>query len=33
MKARESFGEALEIADYLVLGRDNLAPSPVRRPF
>ncbi len=33
MRARESFGEAVEIADYLVLGRDNLAPSPVRRPF
>jgi glyoxylase-like metal-dependent hydrolase (beta-lactamase superfamily II) len=33
MRARESFGEAVEIADFLVLGRDNLAPSPVKRPF
>lgn len=32
-RARESFGEALEIADYLVLGRDNMVPNPVRRPF
>jgi glyoxylase-like metal-dependent hydrolase (beta-lactamase superfamily II) len=33
MRARESFGEAVEIADYLVLGRDNLAANPVKRPF
>lgn len=33
MRARESFAEAVEIADYLVLGRDNLVPSPVKRPF
>lgn len=33
MRARESFGEAVEIADYLVLGRDNLVPNPVKRPF
>ena len=32
-RARESFGEAVEIADYLVLGRDNLVPNPVKRPF
>lgn len=31
--ARESFREALEIADVLVLGRDNAVPNPVRRPF
>jgi glyoxylase-like metal-dependent hydrolase (beta-lactamase superfamily II) len=33
MRARESFGEAVEIADYLVLGRDNMVANPVRRPF
>lgn len=32
-RARESFGEAVEIADYLVLGRDNLVANPVKRPF
>lgn len=32
-RARESLGEALEIADELVLGRDNLVRNPVRRPF
>ena len=32
-KARESFGEAIEIADLLVLGRDNLAVNPTKRPF
>lgn len=32
-QARESFAEALEIADYLVLGRDNMVASPVKRPF
>ena len=29
-KARESFKEAVEIADILVLGRDNLVPNPIR---
>jgi glyoxylase-like metal-dependent hydrolase (beta-lactamase superfamily II) len=33
MRARESFGEAVEIADYLILGRDNIVPNPVKRPF
>ena len=33
MRARESFGEAVEIADYLVLGRDNMVANPVKRPF
>jgi glyoxylase-like metal-dependent hydrolase (beta-lactamase superfamily II) len=33
MRARESFGEAVEIADYLVPGRDNIVPNPVKRPF
>lgn len=28
--AKASFQEALEIADYLVLGRDNIVPSPGR---
>lgn len=32
-QARESFAEAVEIADYLVLGRDNFVVNPVRRPF
>lgn len=32
-RARDSFAEAVEIADYLVLGRDNLVPNPVKRPF
>lgn len=31
--AKESFKEAVEIADSLVLGRDNLVPNPLRRPF
>lgn len=30
-KARESFAEALEIADLLVLGRDNAVLNPLRR--
>ena len=29
-KARESFKEAVEIADFLVLGRDNLVANPIR---
>lgn len=32
-KARESFAEAVEIADHLILGRDNMVPNPVRRKF
>lgn len=32
-RARESFSEALEIADMLVLGRDNLLANPTKRPF
>lgn len=30
-RAKASFGEALEIADLLILGRDNLTPSPGAR--
>jgi glyoxylase-like metal-dependent hydrolase (beta-lactamase superfamily II) len=29
--ARESFSEAVEIADWIVCGRDNLVPNPSRR--
>ena len=32
-RARESFMEAIEIADLLVLGRDNLVVNPTKRPF
>jgi glyoxylase-like metal-dependent hydrolase (beta-lactamase superfamily II) len=32
-QARESFAEAIEIADLLVPGRDNLLVNPVKRPF
>lgn len=32
-KARESFQEALEVADLLVLGRDNVVVNPTKRPF
>lgn len=32
-RARESFTEAMEIADLLVLGRDNLIVNPLKRPF
>ena len=32
-QARESFAEAVEIADQLVLGRDNLVVNPARRAF
>lgn len=32
-RARESFAEAVEIADLLILGRDNLAVNPTKRPF
>lgn len=31
--AARSFAEAVEIADLLVLGRDNLVVNPTRRPF
>lgn len=32
-RARESFQEAVEIADLLIPGRDNLIVNPTRRPF
>lgn len=32
-RARESLTEAIEIADLLVPGRDNLTVNPLRRPF
>jgi len=32
-QARESFEEAIEIADLLVLGRDNLVVNPTKRVF
>lgn len=32
-QARESMAEAVEIADLLVLGRDNIVVNPTRRPF
>jgi glyoxylase-like metal-dependent hydrolase (beta-lactamase superfamily II) len=32
-QARASFEEALEVADVLILGRDNLAFNPTKRPF
>lgn len=32
-KARASFAEAIEIADLLVLGRDNIVVNPTKRPF
>ncbi len=32
-QAKDSFAEALEIADLLVPGRDNLVVNPVKRPF
>jgi glyoxylase-like metal-dependent hydrolase (beta-lactamase superfamily II) len=32
-KATESFAEAVEIADLLVPGRDNVMVNPVKRPF
>jgi glyoxylase-like metal-dependent hydrolase (beta-lactamase superfamily II) len=31
--ARESFAEAIEIADFLIAGRDNLLINQTRRPF
>ncbi len=32
-QARESFQDAIEIADLLVLGRDNIVVNPTKRPF
>lgn len=32
-QAQESFAEAIEIADLLVLGRGNLVVNPTKRPF
>lgn len=32
-QAKESFTEAVEIADMLILGRDNAVINPVKRPF
>ncbi|HYE63671.1 MAG TPA: MBL fold metallo-hydrolase [Phycisphaerales bacterium] len=32
-KARASFEEAVEVADLLIPGRDNLTVNPTRRPF
>lgn len=32
-QAKESFAEAIEIADLLVPGRDNVIVNPVKRPF
>jgi glyoxylase-like metal-dependent hydrolase (beta-lactamase superfamily II) len=32
-RAKESFQDAIEIADLLVLGRDNMVVNPTKRPF
>lgn len=32
-QARESFAEAIEIADWIIPGHDNLTPNLTRRPF
>jgi glyoxylase-like metal-dependent hydrolase (beta-lactamase superfamily II) len=32
-QAQESFAEAIQIADLLIPGRDNLTVNPIRRPF
>lgn len=32
-QARDAMREAIEIADMLILGRDNLIPAPTRGPF
>lgn len=32
-QAAESFREAIEIADWIIPGHDNLVPNPTRRPF
>jgi hypothetical protein len=32
-QAQESFAEAIQIADILIPGRDNVTVNPIRRPF
>jgi glyoxylase-like metal-dependent hydrolase (beta-lactamase superfamily II) len=32
-QAQESFKEAVELADSLILGRDNIVTNPTKRPF
>ncbi|MBN8645855.1 MAG: hypothetical protein J0L61_11525 [Planctomycetes bacterium] len=32
-RAKDSFAEAVEIADVLILGRDNVVLNPTKRPF
>jgi len=32
-QARESFADAVEIADLMILGRDNVVVNPTKRPF
>lgn len=32
-QARESFAEVVEIADLIILGRDNIVVNPTKRPF
>lgn len=32
-QARESFAEVIEIADLIILGRDNIVVNPTKRPF
>ena len=32
-RAQQSFEEAVEVADLLILGRDNIVVNPTRRPF
>ncbi|MFW5653529.1 MAG: MBL fold metallo-hydrolase [Planctomycetota bacterium] len=32
-QAQDSFREAVEIADWLILGRDNIVANPLQRPF
>ncbi|MFZ4574848.1 MAG: MBL fold metallo-hydrolase [Phycisphaerales bacterium] len=32
-RARESYADAIEIADLLILGRDNISLNPTKRPF
>ncbi len=32
-KARESFADAIEVSDLLILGRDNLVVNPTKKPF
>ncbi|TVQ81320.1 MAG: MBL fold metallo-hydrolase [Phycisphaeraceae bacterium] len=33
VRAQESFADAVEIADLLILGRDNIVVNPTKRPF